>query len=260
LAIGSAAAYGALLAAVQTKDWRGFWAGVGWILLAGLMPLFWLLVRNVSPVAVSADSSFEKETLDKSYTLMKALKSPAFWAFALATSFFNLVWSAVTLYQREILSERGFDPEGSTYNTVMGTLFLTGLISNLISGWLANRGVSLGRLIFAGLVMLGAGLFLFPAVSSTTHAVLYGLLLGVGGGPIVVVLFAIWGQAFGRLHLGKIQAAAQVLTVFASESGPWLLSQCKLLTDSYAPFFQISAAVMMVLGICAWLVQMPDRS
>jgi MFS family permease len=178
----------------------------------------------------------------------------------LATSFFNLVWSAITLYQRELLKDRGFDPDGNTYNLVMGSLFVAGLISNLLSGWLANRGVSLGRLLLAGMVILGLGLAAFPLVTTQTTAIFYGLLLGIGGGPIVVVFFAIWGQAFGRLHLGKIQAAAQVLTVFASASGPWLLSQCKAATGSYLPFFGMSAAVVLVLGVFAGLTALPRRS
>jgi cyanate permease len=257
LSIGSSVAYGILLGAVTPAQWREPWGVMGWLLLTGLAPLCWLFVRsnppNPSPQPLSPEHQGE------GLTLREALMSPAFWAFGLATSFFNLVWSAITLYQREILSDRGFDPDGNTYNLVMGFLFIAGLISNLLSGWLANRGMSLSRLLVAGMAVLGLGLLVFPLVKTQTAAIFYGLLLGIGGGPIVVVFFAVWGQAFGRKHLGKIQAAAQVLTVFASASGPWLLSECKSATGSYLPFFGVSAGVVGVLGVFAWSTALPRR-
>ncbi len=260
LSVGSAAAFGALLVEANSSAWRGPWAGMGWILLGGLAPLAWLLVRSNPPEAQALPAlETESKGSDKRFTLKEALTSPAFWAFGLATSFFNLVWSAISLYQRELLSDRGFDPKGDTYNLVMGVLFLGGLVSNLLSGWLANRGVSLGQLLLAGMLVLGIGLLAFPAVTTPATAILYGLAMGVGGGPIVVVFFAFWGQAFGRLHLGKIQAAAQVLTVFASASGPWLLSECKVITNSYLPFFEISAVIVAILAVGAWLAPLPRR-
>jgi len=39
---------------------------------------------------------------------------------------------------------------------------------------------------------------------------------GAVGGVITVVFFAVWNALYGRKHLGKIQGAAQMLTVFAS--------------------------------------------
>ena len=39
------------------------------------------------------------------------------------------------------------------------------------------------------------------------------VVMGVAGGFVMVVFFSFWGRAFGDGHLGRIQGAAQVMTV-----------------------------------------------
>ena len=53
----------------------------------------------------------------------------------------------------------------------------------------------------------------------------------------MVVFFSFWGRAYGRTHLGRIQGAAQAMTVFASAIGPLLLAWCVEATGSYAAAF-----------------------
>ena len=48
--------------------------------------------------------------------------------------------------------------------------------------------------------------------------------MGLAGGFVMVVFFSFWGRAYGRAHLGRIQGAAQALTVLASAVGPLLLA------------------------------------
>ena len=67
--------------------------------------------------------------------------------------------------------------------------------------------------------------------------------MGVAGGFVMVVFFSFWGRAYGRTHLGRIQGAAQALTVFASAIGPLLLAWCVDATGSYAAAFYALAAV-----------------
>src|SRR5438874_1082057 len=49
------------------------------------------------------------EVAERSLTPGAALRTPAFWVFALATSFYGLVSSALTLFNESLLAERGFD-------------------------------------------------------------------------------------------------------------------------------------------------------
>jgi hypothetical protein len=74
----------------------------------------------------------------------------------------------------------------------------------------------------------------------------------------MVVFFSFWGTAYGRAHLGRIQGAAQILTVLASAVGPLLLARCVALTGSYAAAFQALAGVVAALGAASVLVPLPS--
>ena len=81
--------------------------------------------------------------------------------------------------------------------------------------------------------------------------------MGVAGGFVMVVFFSFWGRAYGHAHLGRIQGAAQVMTVLASAVGPLLLAWCVEATGSYAAAFYALAAVVVVLGASALVTRLP---
>ena len=85
----------------------------------------------------------------------------------------------------------------------------------------------------------------------------YAIVMGVAGGFVMVIFFSFWGRAYGRAHLGRIQGAAQILTVLASAVGPLVLAQCVAYTGSYATAFYGLAAVVGVLGLAATVVREP---
>ena len=88
----------------------------------------------------------------------------------------------------------------------------------------------------------------------------YAVVMGLAGGFVMVIFFSFWGRAFGRAHLGRIQGAAQILTVLASAVGPLLLARCVEATGSYASAFYVLAGVVALLGLAAALVPLPSLS
>jgi MFS family permease len=258
LAVGFIAATLGMGAAVLGSGWRAAWVGLGWVLVLGVSPLCLLLVRS-TPRADDRDleepAAAEADQAAPDATLAEALRAPAFWAFSLATSLFGLLWSAITLFNQAILEEHRFGAE--TFYLVMALLTASGLVANLTAGWLATRWPQ-GRLLAVGMLLLAGCLAAFPGVRTQTQVVLYALGLGAAGGVITVVFFAFYGRAYGRAHLGKIQGAAQILSIFASALGPLLLATCKAQTGSYDLYFYASAPAAVALGAWAWAVS-PDR-
>jgi MFS family permease len=262
LAIGFITTTLGLGQAVLQFGWRAAWAGLGLSLAFGLAPLSWLLVRS-SPEACGLEVENESGSDPAAgasvpgTSLSGALRSPGFWIFTLSTSLFGLVWSAITLFNQSILQEHGFDAQ--TSYLVMALLTGSGLVSNLLGGWLA-RWWSLGRLLAVGMGLLALCLVLFPYVNSVSAIVVYSLGLGMAGGLITVIYFTFYGLAFGRSHLGQIQGAAQVLSVLASAAGPLVLAKCKEWTGSSDWMFQGAALLAVLAGISAWAVTVPDPS
>jgi MFS family permease len=248
--------------AVQQHGWREAWSGVGWALVLGLAPLGWLLVRSTPEACgLAVEEAPEREAgasrLPEGQTLIEALRTPAFWVYTLAASWFGLTWSAITLSNQAILKEHDFDADD--FILVMTVLTASGLPANLLGGWLATRW-PLGRLLGPAMLLFAGSLLVFPVIQTQGGVVVYALLLGVAGGLITVVFFAVYGRAFGRAHLGHIQGAAQVLSVFASALGPWLLERCRQEWGSYDGFFYGTAPVAALLGLAAWRVRLPHRA
>jgi MFS family permease len=88
----------------------------------------------------------------------------------------------------------------------------------------------------------------------------YAALMGVSGGIIMVVFFAVWPDTFGRAHLGRIQGAAQMATVVASAVGPLIFAQCQRQTGSYALAFYSLGPVVLAVGLASWFVPLPKLS
>jgi MFS family permease len=259
LAVGFIAPIFAVQAAITARGWRDAWAGVGFTLLLVFAPLGWLLTRDTpESLGLELDGPLpeDKTPAGPDLTLSAALRSMVFWAFTLAASLFILVFSAVTLFNQSLLEAKGFDEGTST--SVMAMLVFAGLPANLLCGWLARQW-PLGRLLAVGMFTFAIALVAFPLLQTRQHVLVYAAAMGAAGGMITVVFLTFYGQAFGRAHLGAIQAAAQVVSVFASALGPVLLTSCKDRLGTATPMFHVAAVLAIVLALAAWAVPFPGE-
>src|SRR5262249_37327940 len=102
-----------------------------------------------------------------------------------------------------------------------------------------------------------AALAAMPLIHSLSQLWIVAVLIGASGGMITVIFFAVWRQAFGPAHLGRIQGAAQMLTVLASAIGPLVFAECASLTGSYTLALWTLAPSVLLLGLAALRVRMP---
>jgi cyanate permease len=259
MSIGFMAAFPTVGAVVLAEGWRAAWAGVAAALLLAVAPLCWVLARD-TPEACG----FEVDGVPGSgtaagpdsggATLGGALRTPAFWVFALSSSVYGLAASGIALFNESILAERGFAPD--VYHRSLAVTALLALVGNFAGGAFAARR-SLRTLLAAAMALLAASLLALPLVSTELHVMAYASVMGLAGGFVMVIFFSFWGRAYGRAHLGNIQGAAQILTVLASAVGPLLLARCVTATGSYSTAFYLLAAVVAGLGVAAASVPLP---
>ncbi len=250
-------AFGVVGYAVREQGWRMAWKEIAMVLLFGVAPLVWLLLRD-SPEScgLAPDSGPVESPTDSthSFTLSEAMRTPAFWVFAGGASMFGLVSSGLGLFNQSVLGEHGFDQK--VYITFMMTTTFIGLIGQLASGWVLMRW-SICRLMAVALFLYAASLAGLPLVKSLAGLWTFSVGAGLAGGIITVVFFAIWGRAFGRRHLGRIQAAGQILTVLASALGPLVFAKCYAATHSYSPILLSLAVVVLLFGVASWTIGLP---
>lgn len=258
LSIGFMLAFPLIGAIVLQNGWRTAWWIVGLALLIGLAPLALLLVRR-SPESCSIDPDGEPAALNElstDYTLREALSTPSFWIFGISSAVYGLIASGIALFNESILAERQFD--ASTYHRSLVIVALTSLVGNFLGGWIASKW-KMNRLLALAMVLLAGSLVALPHVSTQLHVAIYAAVMGLAGGFVIVIFFSFWSAAYGRKHLGKIQGAAQALTVIASALGPLVLAETVSRTGSYATIFYLLTVVVIVLALCAWLVKVPGK-
>lgn len=230
-------------------DWRTVWGMVG-VALVALSATSFLLV----PRAVSHRANGEIPGDHSGSTLWQALRTPAFWLFSLTISIWGMIYSGVALFNVDIFKERGFDEK--LYFNVLSLITVVALASKLFFGWLINY-VPLTRLLAACLLATAASLGGLPFATQEWQAYAYAIGLGIASGAVALLFFATWGKLYGKRELGRIQGVAQMMTVFASASGPFVFSYGKRATTSYTPIFHILAALVLCMAIAAWFTPLP---
>jgi MFS family permease len=259
MSIGFMVAFPIVGSVVQSQGWRFAWLAIGLTLIAGLAPASLLLARRPGG---SEDPPLQSDrrgaSLDapaiESATWQEALATPAFWTFSIGAALYGLVASGIGLFNESILAERGFSAD-VYYQTLVVTA-ITALAGNFGGGWLATR-MSLTNLLAISLFVLAAGLAALPHVTTIAQVMAWATAMGLGGGLVMVLFFSVWPRVYGRAHLGRIQGAAQAMTVLASAIGPLLLAACIEWTGSYAGMFNLLAAIIGLAAIAALLSPLP---
>jgi MFS family permease len=253
--LGFGAAFKATGEAVLVFGWRPTWAAIGAMLILGLTPVAWFFVRDRKLSATEPQRVIARRTAGADFTLGQALRSYVFWVFAVASSIYGLISSGIALFNQAILNERGFDAE--TYHTVLAVSSICGMAANLLGGWAAGR-VGLGRLLAASMISLAGALAALPQLTELWQVYAYAVTLGAAGGIVTVSFFTVWGLAFGRSHLGKIQGWAQMMTVIASAAGPKVFAEWQAHSGSYVGAFYLFVPVAMALAVAAWMAKLPS--
>ena len=226
MSIGFMVAFPLVGAIVQSSGWRPAWAAIGACLVFGLAPIAWLFDRSTPEsigVEVDGGGTQEDATLasDGQTTLSGALRSPAFWVFALGQ---------LGLWVRRVRHRPAQRIDSGRARLHAGHLLpgTRGDGHHRAVGEL--RGRRAGGTHLAAIdpcdraAVLAAGLAALAHVSTAAHVMAQAVAMGVAGGFIMVVFFSFWGRAYGRAHLGRIQGAAQIMTVVASAVGPLFLA------------------------------------
>lgn len=232
---------------VGTSGWRPAWSGIA-VGLVCLMPVaLWLRGGAVAQHAQAGT--------DTDFTLAQCLKTPSFWAYSASIAAFTAISSGVGLFNQALLAERGFDQE--MFVKFQSASFIIALLGQIICG-AGMRWLSIRFWLGGALVCQAAALAAYSFISTQTHLWALAAFSGIAAGIITVAFFAIWTDAYGKRHLGRIQGVAQMCSVLASALGPLLLERGHALLGTYAKTLIYAAPACVLVGVLT-LVLKPRR-
>jgi MFS family permease len=236
---------------VGNAGWREAWSRIALALVLFVAPAVLLFIREPGGASPSKEKNDDG---DEGLSLRDALGTSAFWVFGGATSLYGLVAAGLGLFNEAVLAERGFSQD--TYHNFLAGTAIIAVIGQLGCGLMTLRW-SMQRLVSGALFVYAIALAAFPFLTTLPQLWVFATLMGLSGGMITVIFFAIWRRAYGSAHLGRIQGAAQMLTVLASAIGPLLFAKSVELTGSYMPVLRALAPAVALLGIAALRVRLP---
>jgi cyanate permease len=250
LSVMFAAAFVGVGNSVRVNGWRAAWAQIAAGLIGAALVALMIRERPSAGPEGPASASGGADGL----SLGDALRTPAFWVFGGATALFGLVSSGLGLFNEAVLAERGFDQQ--TYVRFLAATSMVALVGQLGCGWLTLRW-PMQRLLGIAMLLYAFAIGALPVLRTSAQLWVFAVVIGLAGGMITVMFFAVWRRAFGARHLGRIQGAAQMLTVLASAVGPLLFAQSAALTGSYFPALWVLAPCVLLVGIAAFRVSLP---
>ena len=162
--------------------------------------------------------------------------------------------AGIGLYNEDILYERGFDTQMFYFLKVLPIPFA--LASNLLNGYLARR-IKITYLLAFSLFFTGLVKLLFPFIQTAPQVYAYTIALSISGGGLTVLFFIVWAEVFGKRDVGRIQGAAQMISVFASAIGPVFFAYSKEWTESYTLAFFVSGGLTILFAFWALVVRVP---
>lgn len=229
---------------VESSGWRIAWRSVAGGIGLFILPLAIVFLRE--PPRAEPDNT----TTDggPGTGLREALRTPLFWIASGAVASFAFASSGLGLFNEAVLAEVGQSRQ--TYHLFLAVTTGFALLGQVLCGWLSARrplAVLLGLSLAAYALSLAALAHANEAVLLWTAAG----LMGMAAGFVTVLFFAIWGDAYGRRELGRIQGVAQGLTVLASALGPLVFAFVHDRSGSYAPALYGLAAAALAFAIAS---------
>jgi MFS family permease len=179
-----------------------------------------------------------------------AVRTPIFWALAMAFVVGNFATVSVTVHLIPYLADRGYAPTTAAMMIGwMGAMQLPGRLFFVpVAAWLGPRWVAAG--VFA---VQGAALIQLPLVRVIPTLVPFVMMFGAANGMSTLARASSIAQIFGPRHYGAISGAVALGANGARAVGPVGASLLVLALGDYERLFWVLAAALVVVSVALLL-------
>ncbi|HTY80641.1 MAG TPA: MFS transporter [Candidatus Bathyarchaeia archaeon] len=247
---------------IVTIGWRMTYGVIGLVVMAGILPLCLLVVRD-SPESIglapdgetSAESSISGASTRT--PVSTAIRTVAFWQ--LAGSFFTCGFSMslISSHGVPMLTDHGYTPIFASW--IVGVLGASSMVFTLGLGALADRYGARPVLasVYAGRAFIFAGLFLVRdnALLMLGVAVVGGLTLA-GSMSMTSMLTA---DIYGRFSVGSILGAIFLVHQTGAALGSSLAGMLFESTGGYGAAFAVACTLLATAGLVSLRVDTRAR-
>ncbi len=197
-------------------------------------------------------SSTDDTSVDEvNLTVREALKTRAFWIYALSMILRACILSSIVIHQIPHLTDIGI--EYQTASNVLGLMVLMSIPGRFIFGWLGDR-FSKRVLLFISCVLQGIGIFIFINASTLPLLYLFVIVYGLGYGGAIPLTVALRADLFGRKNYATIAGITMTLAMIGTVTAPLFAGYLYDTTQSYSLAFYIFIIMIILSGFCFLLI------
>ncbi|HEY2107634.1 MAG TPA: MFS transporter [Candidatus Binataceae bacterium] len=180
------------------------------------------------------------------FELGEALRSRSFWLICLGFFAFAFAATGAVVHLIPFLIGQGFAPTRAAL--AMSVLLAVGAAGKPLFGWLADR-FSIRLALFVVFAGLGAGyLLMLRAVDLRTLVIALAVLSPVWGAALAL-LPVLLADACGLRRYGSISGILGVFSTMGSAGGPLFAGVMFDARHSYAPVFELYAAMLLICAL-----------
>ena len=201
--------------AIDTYGFESTALGIGIVLLAIVGPATKAIRNHPEDMGLHPDGDTQRSHVDGAgnstseavvddepeFTVMQALKTPAFWMLTIAQVASSVAIVTLALHLVPKLTDSGISL--ITANFVVTLYTFVAFVSGFIAGYIADR-ISKIAVLFVCMFMQALAMGILTVTDSLPMAWLFAVLWGAGFGGRVPLLTAIIGDFFGRRNFGSI--------------------------------------------------------
>jgi len=193
-------------------------------------------------LASSADDALLDEV---NLTVREALKTRAFWVYAISMILRACILSSIVIHQIPHLTDIGIPYQ--TASNVLGLMVLMSIPGRFLFGWLGDR-FSKRFLLFLSCILQGIGIFIFINASTLPLLYLFVVVYGLGYGGAIPLTVALRADLFGRTNYATIAGITMSLAMIGTVTAPLFAGYLYDTTQSYSLAFYIFIAMIVLSG------------
>jgi MFS family permease len=206
----------------------------------------------------SLTSSTDNISTDEvNFTVREALKTRAFWVYAVSMMLRACILSSIVIHQIPHLTDIGIPYQ--TASNVLGLMVLMSIPGRFLFGWLGDR-FNKRPLLFVSCVLQGIGIFIFINASVLPLLYLFVIVYGLGYGGAIPLTVALRADLFGRTNYATISGITMPLTMIATVVAPLFAGYLYDTTQSYSLAFYIFIAMIILSGFCFLMIPRTAQS
>lgn len=236
------------------------WGVIGVVVLAvSVAPNLLLVVERPEDLGLAPDGddasapapgAAEQPAIEESWTVGEALRTTAFWAVLLVGMVHFFVHTGVSVHIAAYLRDQGLSPANAA--AAVSFSWAVSGVSAVVWGWALER-VQPRMLYSIIMVCLAGASLVLLFVPGAFGAYLAALLIGVLSAGGLVVPAVVYGDFFGRAHLGTIRGIGETGVLIGQAAGPLFAGLVFDLRGSYGLVFTVyavlaGAGILLVLG------------